>query len=530
MADQDVIDTIIAEAGGEGEAGLIAAAWSLQQRAAARGLTLDQAIRQSDQFDGYSKPGFGSKQAQQDPNMRARVERIVQGVTTGAIPNPVPGADHFISGTATPAWAKNMTLVATIGGHRFYASGNVPKAAYGVAKPETALAAIAKVAPASSANLASLRMSYAAGQPAASPQRLVTSSPNLMVSSSRRATTDDIIRNSAVPAVDERLQAVLNARYPSQLGSIGLQAATEKKALMTAAKAVDANAGATRPVTTPTTSKVTSEGLNVRPVTTVAIDPATGMPASASAAPSARVAGVSDVGYPYSYKAFDALRPRASIMAATPAKSEPKSLGAGYNAVTMEQRNAMSALPAADRLSPTTLPDTALTTGTLQPKQMAEIGVGLGNNIDPATGRRVTVPNELRVEMPRPRPSVMRAAQPSQPVIMRAAQAPPPIIRQPVQAPRIQSAQPGRIMAGARSIEPIVRGGTIMSPSRPALPTIMRGTNGYLYAQTTNGPVNVGRDPNASALIGFSAGRPTAFDRMMEGRSNRDDTPQSLVG
>jgi hypothetical protein len=58
----------------------------------------------------------------------------------------------------------------------------------------------------------------------------------------------------------------------------------------------------------------------------------------------------------------------------------------------------------------------------------------------------------------------------------------------------------------------------------------MRGTNGYLYAQTTNGPVNVGRDPNASALIGFSAGRPTAFDRMMEGRSNRDDTPQSLVG
>lgn len=132
MADEvskALIDTLIAEAGGEGDAGLIAAAWAIQQRAAARGVTPDQVIRSG--FDGYTNPGSGAIRSQQDPAMRAKVERIVNGVRSGSIPNPVPGADHFLSGTVMPSWAKSMTPVATIGGHRFYASGNVPQNAYG---------------------------------------------------------------------------------------------------------------------------------------------------------------------------------------------------------------------------------------------------------------------------------------------------------------------------------------------------------------------------------------------------------------
>lgn len=141
MASKDLIDTLIAEAGGEGDAGLIAAAWAIQQRAAARGQTPDQVIKSG--FDGYTNPGSAAKRSQQDPAMRARVERILTGVQNGTIPNPVPGADHFLSGDVMPSWAKNMKPVATIGGHRFYASGNVPQAAYGPLIPPGELPEVA---------------------------------------------------------------------------------------------------------------------------------------------------------------------------------------------------------------------------------------------------------------------------------------------------------------------------------------------------------------------------------------------------
>ncbi|CDP52357.1 hypothetical protein [Devosia sp. DBB001] len=158
MASKAVIDTLIAEAGGEGRKGLIAAAWALQQRAEARGMTLDQVVRQPGQFEGYSNPGSGAQKAQQNSKLRSQVEAIVEGVQKGTIPNPVPGADHFLSGNAKPGWSKNMDLVATIGGHRFYASGDVPKSAMG----NSALAAIDSVAPAPlPSSLPALRSAYA---------------------------------------------------------------------------------------------------------------------------------------------------------------------------------------------------------------------------------------------------------------------------------------------------------------------------------------------------------------------------------
>lgn len=143
MASADVINTLIAEAGGEGDAGLIAAAWAIQQRAAARGQTIDQVIKSG--FDGYSNPGSGAVRAQQDPRLRAKVEQIVTGVQNGTIPNPVPGADHFLSGDAMPSWAKGMKPVATIGGHRFYASGDVPQEAYGPLIPPGELPEVASL-------------------------------------------------------------------------------------------------------------------------------------------------------------------------------------------------------------------------------------------------------------------------------------------------------------------------------------------------------------------------------------------------
>lgn len=133
MASNDLINTIIAEAGGEGRAGIEAAVWAIAQRAAARGQTMDEVIRSG--FDGYTNPGSGAIKAQQNQGLRNEVAQVIQGVQSGTIPNPVPGADHFLSGNVMPSWANSMQPVATIGGHRFYASGQVPRSAYGAPVP-----------------------------------------------------------------------------------------------------------------------------------------------------------------------------------------------------------------------------------------------------------------------------------------------------------------------------------------------------------------------------------------------------------
>lgn len=133
MASKDLIDTIIAEAGGGGKEGITAATWAIAQRAAARGQTMDQVIRSG--FDGFTNPGSGSRKAQQNQALRNQVAQIISGVQQGSIPNPVPGADHFLSGNVNPSWARNMRLVATIDGQRYYASGQVPKSAQGIGLP-----------------------------------------------------------------------------------------------------------------------------------------------------------------------------------------------------------------------------------------------------------------------------------------------------------------------------------------------------------------------------------------------------------
>lgn len=144
MADnRDLVNTIIAEAGGGGKEGITAATWAIAQRAAARGQTMDQVIRSG--FDGFTNPGPGSVKAQQNQALRNQVEQIIQGVQRGDIPNPVPGADHFLSGDANPSWSKGMKLVATIDGQRYYASGQVPKSAQGVGLPPGELPSVASL-------------------------------------------------------------------------------------------------------------------------------------------------------------------------------------------------------------------------------------------------------------------------------------------------------------------------------------------------------------------------------------------------
>lgn len=135
MVDKSIIDTLIAEAGGNPE-GLRAVAAVIQNRSSQWGLTPSQVVKQAGQFEGYSNPGSASKRAQSDPRVRAAAERAWNDITSGRVADPTNGGVSFraasaASGMSAPHGTTN------IGGNVF-ALGNSPR---------TALAAIDRVAP-----------------------------------------------------------------------------------------------------------------------------------------------------------------------------------------------------------------------------------------------------------------------------------------------------------------------------------------------------------------------------------------------
>jgi hypothetical protein len=145
MAKGDVIDTLIAEAIGEGDEGLAAVAWTIMNRAAETGRTPAQVVSDPGDYTGASNPGSATKKAMKDPAIRAKVEKVWSQVQSGSIPDPTGGATHYwapngMKGGKAPYWAKSETSDAgrlKIGNHVF-----LPKQS-----PNSALSAINAAAP-----------------------------------------------------------------------------------------------------------------------------------------------------------------------------------------------------------------------------------------------------------------------------------------------------------------------------------------------------------------------------------------------
>lgn len=122
----DVINTVIAEAAGEGEDGMAAVVNVIRNRADRRGLSLGDVVRQPKQFTGYEAPGPEALKAMRDPALRERVGSLIDRALSGELPDATGGADHYHADSVSPGWAAKMPRTATLGRHLFYDSGVSP--------------------------------------------------------------------------------------------------------------------------------------------------------------------------------------------------------------------------------------------------------------------------------------------------------------------------------------------------------------------------------------------------------------------
>jgi len=138
MADnRDIINTLIAEALGEGPEGMRRVAETINNRALIRGLTPEQVVTQPFQYTGYSNPGPAAVRAMSDPNAISAAEaawRLAQQPG-----DPTNGADHYFNpNVVRPNWAQSMTPTGDYGGHSFFSSRAVPQQPKVAPTPATA--------------------------------------------------------------------------------------------------------------------------------------------------------------------------------------------------------------------------------------------------------------------------------------------------------------------------------------------------------------------------------------------------------
>lgn len=123
MAD-DVIKTLIAEAYGEGPEGMRRVAETILNRAAIRGLTPEQVVRQPHQYTGLLHPGDSVRKLWDDPQAIAKARAALDLALQPG--DPTGGADHYHTDKVNPSWNRSMPKTGQHGSHIYYASRHVP--------------------------------------------------------------------------------------------------------------------------------------------------------------------------------------------------------------------------------------------------------------------------------------------------------------------------------------------------------------------------------------------------------------------
>lgn len=122
---EDILNTLIAEAYGEGDEGMRRVGETILNRGAIRGLTPAEVVRQRAQYTGYSAPGPAAVAAQQDPRVRTAAEAAWNLARQPG--DPTQGADHYFNpNIVDPGWQNSMEATGDYGGHSFYRSREVP--------------------------------------------------------------------------------------------------------------------------------------------------------------------------------------------------------------------------------------------------------------------------------------------------------------------------------------------------------------------------------------------------------------------
>lgn len=544
----DIINTLIAEAYGEGPEGMRLVAETILNRSIERGKTPGQVVRAKSQYTGYSHPGSGAKRAQKTDEARTAAEAAWQAAQ--GPDDPTGGANHYFNpNIVTPKWAASMTPTVTAGGHAFYRDG-----------PPIRQSAPSPVIP-QATDLQSMRMSYARDNAPIPLQR-------------------------SVPRDGGALQAALNARVaqPSNpFDYVNTSASPSPTALQAALNARVAPKVAPTPagIDELLLARTGVGGSRIAPVQT-ASDRARGNIQAGAGLPQ-KTGGASDVGSMYA-----GIYPQSA--APIPASSDERLLartGVGGSRIPTQPIIPSSNI---ERSTPRTLAPTV--TPSIGASQIERVPVQQpyqsGNPfVDAAEAARQVANNRLApsqanppalygassyapVGAPVPMPTIPRA----NPVPQTAQVSPIPAVRpnqiQPMGGPvatstlvppspasrlQRQGFLPGVELPGiAGVLQNISRmaansSGTLSNnydnllqrtmtgPRSMAVP-IAQGQNGYLYGRDSSGGyVNLGAvNPSLTpsqryeqAAARSTTGRGDAFSRMKE-RSGGSSSPQSLVG
>jgi hypothetical protein len=115
---EQVIDTVLGEARGEGFIGMAAVAKAMDNRANVRGQSIYDVVTAPNQFDGASFQS-GKKDAQ----AREVAIEALAAVAMGEDPAQVGTSDHFATNETKTGWTQAFSDTAkTVGGHTFYSS------------------------------------------------------------------------------------------------------------------------------------------------------------------------------------------------------------------------------------------------------------------------------------------------------------------------------------------------------------------------------------------------------------------------